>query len=254
MPSENYKRKEISTDKNGTQSDRDVISSIQSKIEQLEQELIHIKQQLRPIQNLIHQQLQQEIQQLARLSELHKKYQIDKKSKRKEQKQRGKNYKKPEPGIQILKPQASLNTKNGSTNPELKKLFREAIVKIHPDKINHKSEAITLQKATDLTAQLNQLYKNGDLDDLKLFYSTISQEFTISGKISTDDNIQSLTQHKNLLLKKQQKLITELDAIKTTRLFYCLSEEIQTIEFIENIRETLFAKIKKLERRTRKMI
>lgn len=233
-----------------TSSGSNAIYQLKSEIRLLEQELIDLKQKIQPFQNLIYNQLHNEIRLLAELSELHKKYRTEKKQKRLEQKKRGKNYKAPEPGIQRSRNTVD-NHENNEYKPELKRLYKEAIVKIHPDKISHYSEKEAIETATNLTAQLNKIYKNGDLDELKFFYYTISEDILISN--SQSDNHSNTKEYEQVLIKAKRKLILEIESIKSSSLFYYLSANKQPQEFVDDLRERLITKIKKLEKRTKKI-
>lgn len=238
---------------NKESSYKENIKALKAEVKLLEQQLYELQKKLQPYQDLIYEQLQSEIRQLAILSELYKKYITDKKQKRKEQKWRGKNYKEPNNELKNYKTEKAsrIKDKKDLDKPEIKKLYREAIIKIHPDKISHNSEEDAIQNATNLTAQLNKLYKNGDLDELKFFYYNLTNE-NLGKPIGMDEKLQAKEFHK-LLVEKRLKLLSELEALKGSSLFYYFIQNKKPQEFVVDVRERLLIKIKKLKKRTRKM-
>lgn len=230
-------------------SDHEATSKLKFEIELLDQELRELQQNLKPYENLIYEQLRNEFGQLATLSELHKKYTKDKKQKRQEQKERGKNYKAAKNLIKANPKETNVSTNKDLIKADLKKIYREAINKIHPDKISHKSDETAIYTATELTAQLNKLYKNGDLEDLKFFYYTLTDENLLKTN-GPNKNLPANDYYK-LLIKEQQNLEAEIKALMDTSFFYYFNQNKKPQEFIDDLRERLLIKIKKLKKRTK---
>lgn len=241
-----------SLEKSKKGSDNEATYRLKSEIELLDQELRELQQNLRPYENLIYEQLRNEFSQLAMLSELHKKYTKEKKQKRQEQKERGKNYKAAKNIIKASPTDRDISSKKDLIKADLKKIYREAIIQIHPDKISHNSESDKIEAATDLTSQLNELYKNGDLDQLKLFYYSLSQGHALPVNTDEDKEVNHAQEYRNLLLKAQSELELAIESLKASSYFQYYTAGKTPQEFSDDLRLTLLLKIKKLERRTRK--
>lgn len=228
------------------------LSFLQREIAALEAELEKVQNDLGAFENIIHSRLSQEIRRLKELSSLYKKQKRDKKLKRLEQKQRGKNYKAP---THLQPSQVSLKQMNDASEEErkeLKRLYKEAVVHVHPDKINHGGEHHKISQATALTAQLNGIYQRGDLEELINFYDHV-----ILG--NTTPNIEPTlisTVDENLRLahlsRKLETLSRQLHDLKNSYTYGILTTYENPLTFIDELYIQLHERITLMEKRTKK--
>lgn len=192
--------------------DPDTILFLEKEIAALEAELIALETEINIFQARIRSALSPQIQRILELTILYKNQKSAKKLKRMEQKKRGKNYKE-SLGLKITN--TSFNdTKSVSANDqqELKRLYKEAIVQIHPDKFVDANEELN-ERATAVTSQLIKVYKSGDLEELNRLH-----EHIISGNALTyiPDQPETVNDPQAMMLflqdkkRKLQKLLLEI--------------------------------------------
>jgi hypothetical protein len=228
------------------------LSELQKEVTELEVELAKVQNDLRVFENMIHLRLDKEISRLKELSDLYKKQKRDKKLKRLEQKQRGKNYKAPtqlQKGQETPKESSEVSSEE---KKELRRLYKDAVVMVHPDKINHGGEHDKIIHATALTAQLNGIYQRGDLEELINFY-----EFVILGNPITDqESLNMLPVDEKLrlthLARKKDLLSKQLQELKSAYTYGILTSYEDPLTFIDELYLQLHERIKLMEKRTKK--
>jgi hypothetical protein len=149
---------------------KDSIQNLLSEISNLEEQIVIIGSEISSFETTIRLKLNDLISRLVSLNGKMKEKQQLKKAKRLEQKKRGKNYKEP---LQLISTKGNkpIISENGNQEKqEFKRLYKEAIVQVHPDKIDHGGQQDEILRAHELTTQLNGIYKNGDLEQLLTFY------------------------------------------------------------------------------------
>jgi hypothetical protein len=150
----------------------EIINSLENEISKLENDLQQKENEVNFFESKIRKELFLQIQRIKYLTKLYKEQKNSKKVKRQEQKKKGKNYKEV---IGIKKIKSSKEKSNLLTTNEreqLKRLYREAVVQVHPDKFS-KDDQQKSEQATAITSQLNEIYASGDLTVLKDFYEHI---------------------------------------------------------------------------------
>lgn len=227
------------------------ISNLENEIAALEKELQKVEQELNVFTTQIRSHLHLQITRVKELTELYKKQKAAKKAKRLEQKKRGKNYREPSGLNTINTEKKDVSKTSLDEQQELKRLYKEAILHVHPDKFANEDEAKN-EKATALTAQLNSIYDSGDLDELKGFHLHI-----ISGNAMSHFpyQAQTTTDPKALLIylrKKKEELAQVLQETKDSELYKVLTSYPDTRTFIDEVRLYYEQRISKLEKRTRK--
>jgi hypothetical protein len=233
-------------------SSKDSIQKLLSEIAILEENIGIVGSEISSFETTIRQKLNVLISRLISLNEKMKEKQQLKKAKRLEQKKRGKNYKEPVQLISTKGSKSVLSVSENEEKQELKRLYKEAIVKVHPDKIDHASQQDEILRAHELTTQLNGIYKNGDLEQLLSFYqiNILGNQSELSNKtdlplIDTKIRLTSLrTKKENLALKLQQ--------LQANYLYHVLQTYEKPEVFIEELEAQFQEKIGKLEKRTRK--
>lgn len=220
---------------------------IKVKIKTLQQELHTIEQKTTAFEVILRSHLINELIEEQELTVLYKKLQQQKKEKRLAQKQRGKNFK----DTKTLKLTAKTiveNTNEVDKN-EKKKLYREAMLHVHPDKFSMNHEKIDL--ATEITTKLIEIYQTGSLNDLKTFHSHI-----FSGNALEDYASQSVQKidliEDNYLQIELENLINKLEIAKAKHTYKVLTEYENPLSFISELKEYYNDRIFKLRKRTRK--
>lgn len=224
--------------------------ALEKEIQMLEAEVRLAEANLNAFTHLIRSRLAAEISQLNQLTELYKAQKKAKKDKRQAQKKRGKNYQEPKSILRHPASYSERTTANPADQQELKRLYKEAIVRVHPDKfVNEDEEKNTM--ATDITSRLNDLYQSGELDLLRDFHEHIlsgnaMSYVPFSGKPVT--NPQALVEH---LEQKKQELKGRLAAIQKSRLYEVLTSYDHPATFIEELRPEFEERILVMKKRTR---
>lgn len=168
-----------------------------------------------------------------------------KKEQRRKQKQRGKNYR---PTSHLSLPlKEPVAVKNVAEQQQKKRLYREAMLFVHPDKFSMQRDQLDL--ATEITTQLIKIYEEGDLDTLTAYHAHIFSGNTQlpsmpkPGKI-TGSGLDFLTMELDRLRK-------ELCNAKSKHTYKVLTEYGEPMNFLDELKAYYKDRISKLMRRTR---
>ncbi len=142
---------------------------LKAKINLLQKELNDIVQKITAFEAILRSHLTDEIIEEQELTVLYKKVQLAKKEKRQSQKKKGKNFKEVE-GLKVISRKSS-NSSIADNQKEKKRLYREAMLFVHPDKFSMHDDKIDL--ATEVTTKLIEIYQTGDLAELQIFHTHI---------------------------------------------------------------------------------
>jgi len=217
------------------------------QIQALNEELKIIEQETQAFEAKLRAILIDMIIEEQELSDLYRRMQKAKKEKRLEQKKRGKNYKEPrqtEPKVE--EKQATPETKE--LNKEKKRLYREAMLHVHPDKFSMKEDKIDL--ATEVTGKLIQIYRSGSLKELQLFHAHI---FSGNALLQTEGTHKSQSPIEDNYLKKQKEgLEQQLIRAKNRPTYRVLRDYEDPMLFAEELKAFYADRIFKLKKRTRK--
>ncbi|MFA5297325.1 MAG: hypothetical protein WC389_03865 [Lutibacter sp.] len=220
---------------------------LKAKIKGLQQELNEIEQKTSAFEAVLRSHLENELIEEQELTVLYKKMQFAKKEKRFVQKMRGKNFKEVE-GLKVVT-KKSQNVNNEGEQKEKKRLYREAMLFVHPDKFSMHHEKIEL--ATEITTKLIEIYQTGNLAALLTYHTHIFSgnamlqfvEFSEKNATSKED---SYLQNELIKLEKQ------LELLKTKHTYKVLTEYENPLTFIEELKEYYHDRIFKLKKRTRR--
>ena len=183
------------------------------------------------------------------LTVLYKKLQQQKKEKRLAQKQRGKNYKENQ-GLKVVNKVINSNV-GEDEKVEKKRLYREAMLQVHPDKFSMNHNKIDL--ATEITTKLIEIYQTGNLNDLKAFHSQI-----FSGNVIRDNSKLSIENTElivaNYLQIELERIMKQLELAKAKHTYKVLTEYENPLSFINELKDYYNDRIFKLKKRTRKAI
>ncbi|GAA5030380.1 hypothetical protein GCM10011506_19510 [Marivirga lumbricoides] len=230
-------------------SDDDVLAQqLQHEIIELEQKKTQIEEQINQFQIRIRSAMFDEMEEVSVLTELYKQHKKAKREKRLEQKRRGKNYKATTSDV-VKHKNTTLTTEKADNVQSLKKIYKEAVVLIHPDKVEDQNEVEKIKQAADLTAQLNNIYKNGDLEELTYFYHHIILS-QISEKAVPKNDYKT---KREVLSQKKKRLEEAIAELQNSYLYHVLNHYDNPNDFLIELKNHFQDKIKKLKKRTRKI-
>ncbi len=230
--------------------DNQSIAKLEQEIASFEEELRAAESKVRNIKSQIQARYQSEITRIHELYSLYKNLKRQKKEKRLEQKKRGKNYKEPSGLKKNMKALPSDSTGGPDSLHELKKLYREAVVQVHPDKfINHPDQIS--KRSLDLTIQLIDIYQSGNLEKLKLAHRHIMSGYAMAGFNEDISKAPDPVAMKEYLIQKRDTLIRELTKVKESYFYQIVTTTDNLSEFIDNMAPQFHLRIRQLERRTR---
>ena len=218
---------------------------LKARIGAIEAELNQILQKTLAFETVLRTKLANELIEIQELTVLYKQQKKDKKLKRLAQKKRGKNY--VEPIGLIVSPKSLKPEMPVESAKEMKRLYREAMLQVHPDKFSLQDEQQEL--ATEVTTKLIEIYKSGDLEQLKLYHGHI-----FSGNVIeiVNTNIKTERDSNDLYLKNELiKVEQQLQKAKEKYTYKVLTEYPDPMTFILELKEFYADKINKLRKRTR---
>jgi hypothetical protein len=178
------------------------------------------------------------------LTLLYKQQKKAKKDQRNEQKKRGKNYRSPMETLPIAPKAPTLHV---GEQREKKRLYREAMLFVHPDKFSLQMDKLDL--ATEVTTKLIEIYRSGDLETMRAFHAHIFNGNTLLAPFSQPER----TSRSGLdyLVLERDKLITDLELAKNKYTYKILSTYEDPMLFLEELKAYYQDRIYKLKKRTR---
>jgi hypothetical protein len=226
-------------------SDNGNTELLRLQIKTIEDELNQIQQKTLAFETVLRTRLANELIEIQELSVLYKQQKKNKKLNRLAQKKRGKNYVEPI-GLALtfkpLKPEIPAESAK-----EMKRLYREAMLQVHPDKFSFQDDQLEL--ATEVTTKLIEIYKSGDLEQLKLYHGHI---FSGNAIEIINKNIRVESHSDDLYLKNELiKVEQQLQKAKEKYTYKVLTEYPDPMTFILELREFYTDKINKLRKRIR---
>lgn len=229
-------------------NNRDRIS-MQDEIATLKRELDDLSSKINAFETLLRSQLTHELIEAQELSVLYKAQKQEKKSKRLVQKKKGKNYVEPV-GLKTQKQVQVSTVSNEVDNKEKKRLYREAMLFVHPDKFSINDDKIDL--ATALTTRLVEIYKNEDLATLKAYHAHLfSQTDLTKNTTHSFDKVELTASPDAYLIKEKEQLEKDIEALKSRHIYLVLTTYKDPSTFIVELRAYYQDRINKLRRRTR---
>ena len=175
---------------------------LREQIQTFQDELEKIQKETQTFEALLHSHLSDLIVEEQELFILYKQIKKVKKAKRIEQKKRGKNYKETK-GLKIIT-EKKKNVIPPEQQQEKKRLYREAILHIHPDKFSMNEKETNI--ATEITSRLIEIYKTESLETLQAYHTHIF-------KGNTDINLGDVAS-KVKVLPKDNYLLQEKERIE----------------------------------------
>jgi len=233
-------------------SDKNTIQEqllLKAQIEALKEELETVEQETNAFETLLRSKLIDLIIEEQELSVLYRNMQKAKKEKRLEQKKRGKNYKEPQ-GLKRLPKREQICTDTTELKKEKKRLYREAMLHVHPDKFSMNEDKIDL--ATEVTSKLIQIYQSGSLEELRLYHNHIFSGNALMQSIDTS-NMRLNSALKDLYLEKEkEELERQLIHAKNRHTYRVFKEYENPMSFADELKAYYTDRLFKLRKRTRK--
>lgn len=239
-------------DKRPDSAGEDTLKALELEITQLEAELNALEHNLNSFEALLRSQLRHEILRIAELTALYKQHKQDKKAKRLEQKKRGKNYQEPNGLKKLAVKSPETDRLNTNQLQQLKKLYKEAIVQVHPDKFAREG-ADKAGRANELTMQLNALYQQEDLEELSHFHQHILSGNAMSHVSFEPASVLDTEAMLRFLQKKKRVLEENREQLRQSTTFEVLSTYENPNSFVDELRDQFQQRIRQLEKRTRKI-
>lgn len=220
---------------------------LQGQIQILQQELARIQQETLAFETLLRSHLSDLIVEAQELFVLYKQIKKAKKAKRVAQKKRGKNYQDSKE-LQILS-EAKKNVSSPEQEKEKRRLYREAMLHVHPDKF-YLSETET-DIATEVTSRLIEIYKTESLETLQAYHVHIFKGKT---NLVLDDAVSKIevSSKDNYLHLEKERLEKDIDLAKNDHLYKVVTEYENPLVFVEELKGYYQDRIFKLKKRTRK--
>ncbi|VXD13780.1 hypothetical protein [Marinoscillum sp. 108] len=224
------------------------LSELKDQIDALRAELELIRQSTHAFETQLRAHLINELIEEQELTVLYKQQKLAKKEQRLAQKRRGKNYVAPEG----LKPVVRNNKPghNESDQKEMKRIYREAMMHVHPDKFSMDGQK--MEVATDVTARLISIYQSGDLAALRAYHAHIfSDQELVSMMAPAAASVQPTAPAYDYLEQEKLNVEQELARAKSRQTYRVLTTYDDPMTFLEELKVYYDDRIAKLRRRTR---
>jgi hypothetical protein len=224
-------------------------NNLEEVIQILKQELEEIQKATSSFESVLRARLIDLIVEAQELYVLYKQLKKGKKEKRFEQKKRGKNYTEPV-GLKIIAKKEK-EIISMEQQKEKKRLYREAMLQVHPDKFFMKEKETDI--AAELTARLIEIYKTESLETLQAFHAHI---FKGNTQLILDDSASKVTISSKLNYMQQEieKLEKAIELAKNEQLYTILTEYENPLTFVDELKLYYEERILQLKKRTRKGI
>jgi len=216
---------------------------IKTKIAQLKKELDEVLTKTHVFEATLRSHLENDIIKERELNRVYRKFRNQKKQKRLEQKRRGKNYK--EPTSVLTPPKKELPTIPLTDQQELKRLYKEAMFLVHPDKYSLNEDMG--EKATEATSNLIDIYRSGDLEKLRLFHQHV-----LSGN-AIDKHEVVADEPDEYLQSEVERLEKALIEAKSKRTYRVVTNYDNPALYVDELKAFYADRIAKLMKRTRKL-
>ncbi|MCM4169599.1 Co-chaperone protein DjlA [Arenibacter antarcticus] len=218
---------------------------LEEEIKAIQLELQDIVDRTSAFEKLLVSKIEDELILEQELSLRYKQQKQAKKEQRWEQKQRGKNY-RPTANLPLAIKEP-LPVKNIEEQQQKKRLYREAMLFVHPDKFSMQTDKQEL--ATEITTQLIQIYEQGDLATLQAYHAHIFSGNTLLPATSQPEKITG--SGIDFLTMELERLQKELHHAKNKHTYKVLMEYDNPMHFLEELKAYYKDRISKLMRRTR---
>ncbi len=225
--------------------DSDAILNLQEKIEALKGKIEAIEIKLFPFEQSLRNAIVDLLIEERELTILYKEQKKAKKEKRLEQKRKGKNYKEPTGIVPVAKKEVAEKT----NQKEKKRLYKEVMLYVHPDKFSMQENE--QQKALETTTKLIEIYQNGSLEELETFHAHIFGGNTTICFGKDISLIQKTTNSTSYLVKEVERLEKVLNDLLESYTYKVLTTYENPMSFADELKAYYDDRIFKLRKRTR---
>ncbi|MGW8122039.1 hypothetical protein ACV07N_05215 [Roseivirga echinicomitans] len=220
---------------------------LQAEIDALQKLLTELEQKVFAFESKLRSELANELVEVQELTVLYKKQKQAKKEKRLSQKQKGKNY-KPSTSLKTVPKPAKVNISEADEK-ERKRLYREAMLYVHPDKFNMDEGQADL--ASEVTTKLIDIYQTGDLKALQDYHAHIFSGNTLVN-IAEHKGVKVEQRSKSEFLKREKERLEKLiEQEKKKYTYKVLMDYPAPMTFLDELKLYYNDRISKLRRRTR---
>ncbi len=223
--------------------------TLKEQIEVLQKELDEISNKLERFETQLSSQLTNELIAEQELSVLYKAQKAEKKDKRLAQKRKGKKYVEPV-GLKIRTQSPKVPNLSEDDAREKKRLYREAMLHVHPDKFSMNDDKVDL--ATVLTTRLVEIYQYEDLATLRAYHTHLfSNAQLLEDSAASYRRVKLTTSPDAYLIKEKEQLEVSIESVKSKYTYHVLTTYKAPSTFINELRSYYQDRINKLRRRTR---
>lgn len=222
------------------------VTELESKIKDLKSQINITERKLFPFEQSLRIAIADLLLEERELTILYKTQKKAKKEKRLVQKRKGKNY-VASSSLKVIK--SKVTDSEVHQQKEKKRLYKEAMLFVHPDKFSMKAEE--QKTATEVTTKLIEIYKNGNLEELTAYHAHI---FSGNTKIAIETTfIKNKKIDKTVYLKQEiKRLKKELEELLTRHTYKVLITYESPMFFATELMGYYKDRIFKLKKRTRK--
>ena len=161
------------------------------------------------------------------------------------QKRKGKNYKEPIGIVPVSKKEVAEKT----NQKEKKRLYKEAMLYVHPDKFSMQENE--QQKALETTTKLIEIYQNGSLEELEAFHAHIFGGNTTMNFSKDISLVKKTTSNATYLKNEVERLEKQLTNLLDSYTYKVLTTYENPMSFVEELKAYYDDRIFKLRKRTR---
>ncbi len=222
------------------------ISKLEGVIKTLELEITEIEHKLFPFEQSLRNAIADLLVEERELTILYKKQKKAKKIKRLAQKRKGKNYKEP---IGIIPLKKKTTEKEIETLRERKRLYKEAMLFVHPDKFS--MEENEQEKANEITTKLIEIYKSGTFEELQSYHAHIFSGNTVVKLKEIPSKIQVRVDNSEYLKQEIERLKIQLKTLLEKYTYKVLITYKKPMSFVDELTTYYNDRIFKLKKRTR---
>nr|WP_299035584.1 hypothetical protein [uncultured Tenacibaculum sp.] len=226
--------------------DSDAISNLQEKIEVLKGKIEAIETKLFPFEQLLRNEISDLLIEERELVMLFKQQKKAKKEKRLAQKRKGKNYKEVTQVVPVSKERV---TQEKEHPKEKKRLYKEAMLYVHPDKFSMQENK--QQKALETTTKLIEIYQNGSFEELEAFHAHIFGGNTTMNFSKDISLVKKTTGNATYLKKEIERLEKVLNDLLESYTYKVLTTYENPMSFADELKAYYDDRIFKLRKRTR---
>ena len=136
-------------------------------------------------------------------------------------------------------------TLDANTLTSMSRLYRETLLKIHPDRYDNDPEKRAI--VTQLTQKLIEAYKKSDFETVRSIWEMVQKGWLFVEDMLKSSDFDALSELLNRLLDKRKRLETELTNLRADTLVQAIETHADFDDFIEISREQLKKNIEYLK-------